>query len=62
LENKSELQKAVELLEGAGFHVTDANEERAQIVSEHDKRIRTDEEGLDKTGAIRLRIVPVKDG
>jgi hypothetical protein len=53
---RTEIEVAVEILEGNGFHVTDAKEERA-IPTDNGYMI--DERGIRSTGAILLRAVPV---
>jgi len=54
--NRTNIEIAVELLENHGFHVTDANEERA-VPTENGHVI--DECGIKPTGAILIRAVPV---
>jgi predicted nucleic acid-binding Zn ribbon protein len=54
--SRTDIEVAVGLLEGNGFHVTDAREERSTST---DKGHVIDERGVKTTGAILLRAVPV---
>jgi hypothetical protein len=53
---KTALEIMVQLLEDHGFHVTDAKEERA---AKTETGHVIDERGIDATGAILIRAIPV---
>jgi hypothetical protein len=53
---RTNIEIAVELLENHGFHVSDIHEERARAA---DKGHVIDDCGMNPTGAILIRVIPV---